>query len=101
MNDFRLSAHAESDLAEIQLYIAQDSPSAAKRLIDRLFKRFHFLGRFPEAGERQPHAGSGDLRTFSHGSYVIYYRIRVQNIEIVRVVHGARDTASVFESQGE
>jgi plasmid stabilization system protein ParE len=31
------------------------------------------------------------------GSYVIYYREMKTGIEIVRVIHGARDVAKVFE----
>jgi toxin ParE1/3/4 len=101
MKKFRVSARAEIDLAEIRLFISQDSPQAATRLIDRFFKRFHFLGRFPKAGERQPRLGTGDLRNFSHGSYVIYYRIHASDVEIVRVVHGARDSAKLFKSLPE
>jgi toxin ParE1/3/4 len=37
------------------------------------------------------------LRSHPVGNYVIYYREMKTGIEIVRVIHGARDVAKAFE----
>lgn len=36
------------------------------------------------------------LRSFPVGRYVIFYRIVQDGVEIVRVLHGARDLDSIF-----
>jgi toxin ParE1/3/4 len=38
------------------------------------------------------------LRSHPAGAYVIYYREMKSGIEIVRVLHGARDVPRAFES---
>lgn len=96
--EYRLSNLAFGDLAEIHAYIAQDSRDAAGRFIGRLYDKFDFLARFPEAGERRPEFAGGDLRVFSAWSYVIYYRIHPAYLEIARVVHGARSTEFLFSN---
>jgi toxin ParE1/3/4 len=37
------------------------------------------------------------LRSFPVGKYVIYYRSIEEGIQIIRVLHGARDIDEVFE----
>ncbi|MEX2140268.1 MAG: type II toxin-antitoxin system RelE/ParE family toxin [Pirellulales bacterium] len=96
--EYRLTDLAFGDLVEIHTYIAQDRPEAARRFIGRLYDRFEFLARFPEAGERRPEFAGGDIRIFSAWSYVIYYRIRASYVEIARVIHGARSTESLFDN---
>jgi toxin ParE1/3/4 len=83
-------------LVDIHDYIAQDRPEAARRLISRLYDKFAFLARFPEAGQRRPEFAGGDIRVFSAWNYVVYYRVRANSVEIARVVHGARNTESLF-----
>ncbi len=97
MNEYRLTELAVRDLAEIHEYVAQDSSTAANRLIRHFYNKFEFLARFPEAGERRPEFAGGDIRVFSAGSYVLYYRIRGEDVEISRVAHGARLSESLFE----
>jgi len=36
------------------------------------------------------------LRSFPVGQYVIFYRVAVDAVEIVTVIHGARDLDSLF-----
>ena len=48
------------------------------------------LGRKRE--ELLPH-----LRSFPLGNYVIFYRLMENEIEIVRILHGARDFPPLFE----
>lgn len=39
-----------------------------------------------------------DMRSFSSGSYVIFYDVIPDGIEVVRVLHGARDFHAIFTS---
>ncbi|TAE60722.1 MAG: type II toxin-antitoxin system RelE/ParE family toxin [Nostocales cyanobacterium] len=37
------------------------------------------------------------LRSFPVGKYLLFYRSVVDGIELVRVIHGARDIQNLFE----
>ncbi len=37
------------------------------------------------------------LRSFSVGRYVMFYRAIPEGVEIVRVLHGARDLGPIFQ----
>jgi plasmid stabilization system protein ParE len=51
---FRLSALAESDLAEIWSYVAEDTnPTTADRLVDAIFDRFELLTEQPRMGRNR------------------------------------------------
>jgi toxin ParE1/3/4 len=72
-----------------------DSVAAADRWIERMHQAFERLAQFPlmgrERSELAPH-----LRSFPSGSYVIFYRRLDDGIEIIRVLHGARDIDAIF-----
>jgi len=87
---YRLSPQAASDLEAIGDYIAQDSPTNARRFIERLTQKFVALGRNPMIGRARPELRA-DLRSFPYGAYLILYRVIDDGVEIVRVVHAARN----------
>lgn len=80
----RLRPEAEADIEAIALYISEDSPSAALRWYDEMFKHCQRLAEMPGPEVR------AELRTFPVGNYLILYRQIEDGAEIVRVVHGAR-----------
>jgi toxin ParE1/3/4 len=86
---------ARQDLDEIHDYIAADSPTAAARWIDRLEGECQKLAGMPGMGRRREELGR-DLRSFVAGRYLIFYRDHPDRLEIVRVLHGARDIESFF-----
>lgn len=89
------SPAAEQDLIDIWCSIALDSPSAADRMIDRLTARIGQLSAFPESGPRRPDIGE-DARILVEGNWLILYRIVAgSEVEIVRVMHGARDLSDM------
>ena len=96
MNQVRVSNAARSDLDEIWLYIAQDNIEAADRLIHAIVNRFPKLAAMPEMGRRREESAV-HLRSFSVGNHVIFYRLMTGGVEIVRVLHGARDFPPLFE----
>jgi toxin ParE1/3/4 len=96
MKQFRVSDVARSDLDEIWLYIAQDNLDAADKLIHAVVSRFPKLAAMPLIG-RQREELSPRLRSFPVSRYVIFYRPIENGIEIVRVLHGARDFPPLFE----
>ena len=85
---------AEADLLEIWLYIAQDSPRAADRLLDLIEAQCRLLADNPRLGRARPEIAS-DARARNVGRYLVLYREQGDEIEVVRVVHGARDIEQI------
>lgn len=98
MNEFRLSAAAEDDLTDIWNYLEERSEQSANALIESLVKRFVMLCTFQEAGRDRDELKPG-LKSFPIDRYIIFYRIIPEGIEIIRVLHGARDIEQIFSEQ--
>lgn len=87
---------AGTDLQAIREYIAQDNPSAARSLARRVRDAADQLDRFPELGRAGPVAGTREL-IVSNAPYVVAYRISDDgNVEILAVLHGAREWPREF-----
>jgi toxin ParE1/3/4 len=89
---------ALADLAEIWAFIADDSPDQADAFVDLVDSKFQALSRRPGLGRRRPELSS-DIRSFAVGRYVVFYLPLYRGIEVVRVLHGARDMESIFENE--
>ena len=87
---------AESHLDAIHAYIAQDSPDYAKQTIDRLTSRSIQIAGFPASGRRVAEFDLDQIREVIEGSYRIIYRIKPDQIDILAVIHGARN---IFHSE--
>lgn len=96
MNQFRTSDKAEDDLRDIWLFVARNDPDAADRLVAEITRRFPTLAQFPEIGRRRDEL-LPDARSLSVGRYLIFYRLIDDGIEIIRVVHGARNLPALFD----
>ena len=91
------SPAARSDLEQILTYLDRYSPPAADRFAietDRVIDR---IGKLPLIGRDRSDLRPG-LRSVVIGDYVLFYRIVKRRVEIVRILHGARDIDSIFES---
>jgi toxin ParE1/3/4 len=95
--EVRISPRAHEDLIEIWSYIADDSVTNADAFIDRLYETMESLGRNPGSGRHREELALG-IQSFPFGRYLIFYRALTNSVEIVRVLHGARDIENVFES---
>ncbi len=96
MPTIQRTAQAEEDLIDIWLYIAQDDVRAADRLLDEIEEKLLLLGDQSSLGPARPDIAPG-LRYFPVRRYLILYReITTGGIEIVRVVHGARDVPTLM-----
>ncbi len=89
------SPEAEADLIEIWEYVAQYNEEAADKLIDTINQKAILLANSPYMGqvrsELQP-----SIRSFPVGKYVLFYRPIKNGIELVRIIHGARDIENLF-----
>lgn len=91
-----LTSQAERDRLEIILTIAEDNPLAADRLLDAIDEKCRLLARTPELGRKRFELAAG-LRSLAIGNYVIFYRPAAEGIQVIRVLHGARDIPGQFQ----
>lgn len=82
---------AERDLLEIATYIARDKPQAARKFVQMLRDRCRFIAKHRGFGSARPLLTGGALRSHVLGNYVIYFRRLEAVVEIVRILHAARD----------
>ncbi len=90
MSEPRLTEQAEADLDALWAYIAADHPDAADRMVDAVLKASRMHVRFPDIGQSRADLRPG-LRCFVVSPYVVFYRRIEDTIEVLRVLHGARD----------
>jgi len=86
------------DLAEIWDYIAEDSTARADTFSALIDDKFHALARRPGIGRARPELGK-DIRSFVVGQYVVLYLPLPNGIDVIRVLHGARDIAEIFRDE--
>lgn len=87
---------AVEDAFDIWATIAVDNERAADRLVARFYAAEDLLAAFPEIGEARPEIAT-DLRKWTVSPYVMLYRVTDIAVEVVRIVHGARDLPKLFE----
>jgi toxin ParE1/3/4 len=90
-------SRATDDLAEIWDYIADDSETQADLFIDTIDQKLRLLAEQPNLG-RSRHELAENMRSFPIGRYVVFYIVMQSCIQVVRVLHGARDLAPIFET---
>lgn len=97
MTHFRvkLTVRAENDLIDIWFAVARGSPGEADRFVRRLNDRISSLREYPDRGVARPDIGL-DARMLVEGNYLILYRVASRDVDIVRVVHGARDLREIL-----
>lgn len=71
-------------------YIAEDSIESADRVLARLYDAFLRLAQSPGIGHHREELADSRYRFWTVYSYVVAYRENTKPLEIVAVVHGAR-----------
>jgi toxin ParE1/3/4 len=87
---------ASEDIAEIWDRIADDDLVAADRWLDRLDRQLRLLATQPLMGRARDDLAEG-VRSFPMGRYVVYYMPVDEGIDVVRVLHSARDIDALFD----
>jgi antitoxin ParD1/3/4/toxin ParE1/3/4 len=99
MTGFRFTPEAEADLLAIWQYIADNqSEQTADRVVARIFAECEKLSRMPAVGHHRLDLLDDRHRFWSIWSYLIVYRWRTKPVEIIAVIHGARDLGAYFAS---
>jgi addiction module RelE/StbE family toxin len=82
---------AQNDLQAAYEYIARDSRRLAEAFVLRVEAAVDRLAAFPESGRMVPEFRRRDIREVIVQRYRVFYRIRAGNVEVLSVLHGARD----------
>lgn len=87
------------DVDEIWDWIATEDLEAADRLSDRIARATDRLADFPQSGAPRPELGP-DGRSIVVGKYLVLYRVGPDCVDILRVVHGARELGALLRGHG-
>ena len=82
--------NALKHLLDIYEYISQNSPTYATRMVDRLTRRSEQIANFPMSGREVPEYEAEDIREVIEKPYRIICRVKSAQIDILAVVHAAR-----------
>ncbi|MEI9895940.1 MAG: type II toxin-antitoxin system RelE/ParE family toxin [Chthoniobacter sp.] len=81
---------SRSDYDEIWSYIAVRDLAAADRVVDQFDATLKVIASTPHIGRKVDELASG-LRSFPLGNYLIFYRPIEDGIQLIRLLHGARE----------
>jgi toxin ParE1/3/4 len=89
------------DISDSVLYIARENPDAARKLETAIDQTLNLLADFPDLGTKRNEFGpllrSFPVRKFKN--YIAFYRPIPGGIELLRMLHGARDLPTLFRGR--
>jgi plasmid stabilization system protein ParE len=95
--NFDLTTAAKTDLRGIWTHIeSEESEAVASKVVARIIRECRKLGDIPGLGHYREELLNKSCRFWRVWSYLIVYRWEVSPIEIIAVVHGARDLEEFF-----
>ena len=86
------------DLEDIADHIALDAPKRALSFVRELRVSAVRVGRTPLTFPFAPRFEHLGVRRHVYGNYLILYRIERQRVDILRIVHGARDYGRLLDT---
>ena len=91
---------AREDVKDLFLYILENNPAAARRIRNSIYDSVKGLASNPAIGRSGRVFGTREL-VIPKTPYIVAYRVRNDVVEILRVIHGARDWQRVLEESSE
>jgi toxin ParE1/3/4 len=95
MAELHYRPQARLDLKQVYRHIAEANPTAASSIVRIIDAKARLLAASPHIGQGVPDLAAG-LRRFPVGDYLIFYEVTASGIEVVRVLHGARNIETLF-----
>jgi plasmid stabilization system protein ParE len=92
---------ARDALDEVIEYIAQDSQSAALKVLDEALRAGASLAMFSERGRIVPELNNPAVREIFVFRYRLLYEVGTTRVLVVAFLHGARDFATWRQNQRE
>ena len=98
MSSYRLTPAAVDDIFEISAYIAAEDLPAADRFELEISNSCQRAADKPDLGHFRRDLTDKPVRFFAvRGTYLIVYDAATKPLEVLRVLHGARDVAAELE----
>ena len=85
------TTEAVTDLENIDEFIARNNPRRAVSFLAELIDKARDLAGMAEAFPLVPRYAHLGIRRRPYGNYLIFYRIEIDEISVIHVLHGARD----------
>lgn len=84
------SPRALTDVEEIAAFIEKDSPLYAQAVVTKIVRSTAKLDDFPHVGRIVPELNQAEFRELFVYSYRVIYRVTVDTVTVVAVIHGKR-----------
>jgi toxin ParE1/3/4 len=99
----RILPAADADVDAAAAYIAQDNLDAALRFYDAVDQTYRQLRDYPKRWPRYEidHPRLAGLRKHvvtGFRNYLVFYRFDDRDVEVIRVLHGARDIPAMLRA---
>lgn len=98
MSVYVVAPAARDDLLVIWRYYAEEKgdPDLADRIVGEVLSAFRDLAKSPGIGHLRRDLSEEPLRFWTVRKYLVIYRSENAPLEIVRVLHGARDVQAII-----
>ena len=102
MGEIRKRLQVIRDLIDIATYIAENNLDNSDRFLFAAEETFQQLGQIPQLGKRCQFSNPRlqNIRQISvkgFRKYLVFYQVSGTDVEIIRVLHGSRDTETILE----
>jgi toxin ParE1/3/4 len=101
MKQFVLTPLASRDLNEIWEYLSEDNIEAADRMLAAIEKAMQKLARQPGIGHLREDLADRRHRFLLVHSYLIVYRTSTKPLQVIRVLHAARDVQTILDFRSD
>lgn len=96
----KVNQEAINDIAEIKRYIREEccNPDAANRIANKITNKYKLLKTSPYIGASLNAVScfESNYRYLVCGSYIIFYQVLSDHVEIARIIHGRRDYTKII-----
>jgi plasmid stabilization system protein ParE len=92
--DVKITQNAENDLDEIIMFIAQNNPQTAIKIMEIIKSRINTLERFPQRGSYVPELLKRNIKDYmqiSEDPWKIIYRIDGEVVNVLTIIDSRRN----------
>ena len=100
MSELKLTKAAFDDLVEIWSFIAADNELRADEIVRSIKQQYSRLPQYPLLGRERNDLCKG-YRSLSCGKYSIFYKLVGAEVQIMRILHGARDVTRLLTDSND
>jgi plasmid stabilization system protein ParE len=94
-----ITESAWEDMLGVCRAIGLDSPRRAESFLEELYKHCVELADMPAAFPFASGYEAQGIRRRVFGNYLVFYRINAKTVEVLHVIHGARDYDRILSSE--